>query len=62
MSDNYPDDIRRYDNDPRSPFYIEPETICKKCAEKIYVCDAIENPHGEGHFCSNKCYLDYYKD
>jgi hypothetical protein len=19
--DNYPDDIRRYDNDPRSPFY-----------------------------------------
>ena len=23
--DNYPDDIRQYDNDPRSPFYVEPE-------------------------------------
>ena len=24
-TDNYPDDIRSYDNDPRSPFYEEPE-------------------------------------
>ena len=24
MSDNYPDDIRRYDSDPHSPFYDEP--------------------------------------
>lgn len=23
-SDNYPDDIRSYDHDPRSPFYVEP--------------------------------------
>ena len=21
--DNYPDDVRQYDDDPRSPFYIE---------------------------------------
>ena len=24
MSDNYPDDIRQYDHDPRSPFYDDP--------------------------------------
>ncbi len=23
--DNYPDDIRMYDNDPRSPFFEEPQ-------------------------------------
>lgn len=23
--ENYPDDIRNYDHDPRSPFYVEPE-------------------------------------
>lgn len=23
--DNYPDDIRQYDHDPRSPFYEEPK-------------------------------------
>ena len=22
--DNYPDDIRQYDDDPRSPFYVDP--------------------------------------
>jgi hypothetical protein len=24
-NDNYPDDIRMYDNDPRSPFYVDPD-------------------------------------
>ncbi len=63
MSDNYPDDIRRYDNDPRSPFYVEPSDYCKNCSEKHDVCEMQEDPHsGEGHFCSDKCYLDYYKD
>jgi len=32
--DNYPDDIRNYDNDPRSPFYIEPPT-CDECEEEL---------------------------
>jgi len=27
MSSNYPDDIRQYDNDPRSPFYVEPVEV-----------------------------------
>lgn len=26
---NYPDDIRNYDHDPRSPFYEEP--FCEDC-------------------------------
>lgn len=29
---NYPDDIRRYDNDPRSPFYVEPD-YCDECGD-----------------------------
>ncbi len=24
MTDNYPDDIRQYDDSPGSPFYVEP--------------------------------------
>lgn len=38
---NYPDDIRSYDSDPRSPFYIEPPT-CDECGEELSVdadCD-----------------------
>lgn len=36
---NYPDDIRSYDNDPRSPFFDGPEcdgtcpTDCPNCGE-----------------------------
>ena len=31
---NYPDDIRRYDNDPRSPFYEEPD-CCEECDAEL---------------------------
>jgi len=62
MSDNYPDDIRKYDNDPRSPFYVEPEAYCENCSEKFEVRGMKENPHGEGFFCSDECYLEYFKD
>lgn len=31
--DNYPDDIRQYDDDPRSPFYTHPE--CPHCGEDL---------------------------
>lgn len=30
---NYPDDIRNYDNDPRSPYYCESE--CSYCKEPL---------------------------
>lgn len=49
---NYPDDIRSYDNDPRSPFcddgdYECPEcrmteddcTCCPECGESEYKCE-----------------------
>ena len=38
---NYPDDIRNYDNDPRSPFYDTP--TCIECGEEVDLesdCDA----------------------
>ena len=31
--DNYPDDIRCYDHDPRSPFYDPP--TCSHCGEEL---------------------------
>ena len=34
---NYPEDIRQYDNDPRSPFYDAP--VCPVCGEEDCVCD-----------------------
>ena len=33
MNDNYPDDIRQYDDDPRSPFYNQP--TCPVCGEDL---------------------------
>jgi len=33
MYDNYPDDIRMYDHDPRSPFYVEPGCKCGQRAK-----------------------------
>lgn len=31
---NYSDDIRNYDNDPRSPFYIDPP-VCEECGVEL---------------------------
>ncbi len=49
-NDNYPDDIRQYDDDPRSPFFDEPTHLpCADCGEMNWadeyatddiVCDA----------------------
>ena len=35
MIDNYPDDIRSWDHDPRSPFYVEPPRYCTDCGNLI---------------------------
>ena len=37
-NDNYPDDIRCYDDDPRSPFYTDPEEGLEEAA--INLADA----------------------
>ena len=45
--DNYPDDIRQYDSDPRSPFYEEPWPQCEMCEEYF-------NPDtGSAKYCDN---------
>jgi len=40
--DNYPDDIRGYDGDPDSPFYVEPTYECDECCEE-YECFTAES-------------------
>tara|TARA_R110000772_G_scaffold218774_1_gene329308 strand:- start:244 stop:456 length:213 start_codon:yes stop_codon:yes gene_type:complete len=42
MSSNYPDDIRNYDDDPRSPFY-DGDADCPECGE----CMAVESDADE---------------
>ncbi len=41
MSSNYPDDIRLYDNDPRSPFYTQPldSGSCRECGAFFHLDD-----------------------
>ena len=39
---NYPDDIRNYDYDPRSPFYEEP--VCSVCEEFYEECTCEDEP------------------
>lgn len=39
--DNYPDDIRSYDHDPRSPFYNGPDeselgSFCQLCGKHVH--------------------------
>lgn len=38
---NYPDDIRQYDDDPRSPFH-DREWICEHCGLGEDMCECCE--------------------
>ena len=53
-SDNYPDDIRNYDNHPSSPFYVEPP-ICEVCGEYIRI---VEDYDGEQYYKVQECDCD----
>lgn len=56
-TDNYPDDIRQYDHDPRSPFYVEvAEDIedDEERAEAIRMRERYEEDKAEA------MYEDYY--
>lgn len=35
MSENYPSDMRQYDNDPRSPYYVDPDEWMEDKANEI---------------------------
>jgi len=39
--DNYPDDIRNYDDHPSSPFYVPPP--CEKCGGDPEDCNNCED-------------------
>ena len=64
--DNYPDDIRSFDKDPRSPFYVEPSIACKNCNKHYEECESYD-PSDDydlnlgGFFCCKECYEDYYR-
>lgn len=36
---NYPDDIHNYDNDRRSPFFVDPTYVCEGCEQAFEECD-----------------------
>jgi hypothetical protein len=49
--DNYPDDIRSYDNDPRSPFYDEEKhanSEARKEAEEIEADNEYDRRRDDG--------------
>lgn len=52
--DNYPDDIRSYDHDPRSPFYQEgPE--CDECGAELSVDEDFDEDRKHIHFWCEAC-------
>ena len=57
---NYPDNIHQFDNDPRSPFYIE-GPICPDCEEHLE-CDSQDEFGIPESYCpkciSDENYLD----
>jgi hypothetical protein len=53
--DNYPDDIRQYDNDPRSPFYVQPPVDCAYCHASCDLDDMTETKFGDELFCGDEC-------
>lgn len=58
---NYPDDIRNYDHDPRSPFYVEPRcSVCEQtevdclCAETCESCGELKNDYFDECICEEE--------
>ena len=49
---NYPDDVRQYDNDPRSPFFEAPP--CKVCGQDFDYCDCCEECECEQCECEQE--------
>jgi hypothetical protein len=54
MSSNFPDDIHNYDDDPRSPFYEEPE-LCQECEEPL----EIDFDWDDGPTSTSRCNNEY---
>lgn len=59
---NYPDDIRSYDNDPRSPFYDDRQR-CEECGaicdEEDFYTDSEDNSVGVCAYCKHEWMEEY---
>lgn len=56
MSNNYPDNIRDFDNHPSSPFYEEAQYRCTNC------CDLFEEDEGKLSDVDEEGYTFYCSD
>ena len=56
---NYPDDIRQYDHDPRSPFYVAPNVECKQCDGWFSPEDSHDCKYTTEPLCSHECVEAY---
>lgn len=52
--DNYPDNIRQFDDDPRSPFYQGSTVRCEECREICEEEDMSETDDTVCFICMNK--------
>ena len=58
---NEPDDIRQYDHDPRSPYYVAPLIECVTCYQYYDGEEAWESTDGKFH-CSEDCLINHEKE
>lgn len=65
-NDNYPDNIRDFDHDSRSPFFEPPAVQCSQCGcykpddEVFGLYD--DDQDDERKFCDSDCHEDYCKE
>ena len=53
-TDNYPDNIRQFDNDPRSPFFNDPDyELCSKCDKEFNFGELDEHFDDDKLICSS---------
>ena len=52
---NYPDDIRQYDNDYRSPFFVQPPIACGCCHQMCDLDNMEESKLTDKLFCDDDC-------
>ncbi len=60
---NEPDNIRDFDNDPRSPYYVEPPAKCFQCGENFDVDEGVTSDKAASTvMCSSECVEKFEED
>lgn len=60
---NYPDDIRNYDNHPGSPFYEAPPVKCSVCTKLFDGDNSETSQHDEEKLlCSEECLEEFNEE